>query len=139
MKIISWNTNGLRATVKQGYFEPLFNLGADIICFQETKCEAEQLPEEVRNPTSQNASRDKSEKFTSYFSHSKGRKGYSGVAIYTKIKPTKVEYGIGIPEFDDEGRTLVLYFDSLTLAPLHNNGEGKKQNQKWILIKRINA
>lgn len=102
MKIISWNTNGLRATAKQGNFDPLFNKHKmDILCLQETKCEPEQLAMEVRNVFG----------YTSYFSHSKGRKGYSGVAIYTKIKPTKVEYGMGIPEFDDEGRLLVMYFD----------------------------
>ncbi len=102
MKLISWNTNGLRATIKQANFDPLFNkYKMDILCLQETKCEADQLPMEVRNVFG----------YTSYFSHSKGRKGYSGVALYTKVKPVKVEYGMGIPEFDDEGRLLVLYFD----------------------------
>ena len=50
MKIVSWNTNGLRATVKQGFFEDLFKkVKGDVICFQETKVEKEQLPDEVRN------------------------------------------------------------------------------------------
>jgi exodeoxyribonuclease-3 len=100
MRIISWNTNGLRATVKQGFWDPLFDIyKPDMVCLQETKCEPEQLPEEVRNMKN----------YFAYFSYSKGRKGYSGVAVYTKIQPEKVE-GLGIKEFDDEGRTLVLLF-----------------------------
>jgi exodeoxyribonuclease III len=101
MKIISWNTNGLRATAKQGYFNPLFSVyKPDIVCLQETKVEAEQLPDDVRNVPG----------YTSYFSHSKGRKGYSGVGVYTKIKPEHVEEVLGIEELDTEGRLLVLYF-----------------------------
>src|SRR3972149_4336828 len=92
MKIISWNVNGLRATHKQGYFLPFMaSEKPDILCLQETKAEPEQLEEEARNPAG----------YFSYFSHSKGRKGYSGVAIYSKIEPEKVEYGMGIPKFDD--------------------------------------
>ncbi|MFA7192203.1 MAG: exodeoxyribonuclease III [Candidatus Paceibacterota bacterium] len=102
MKIISWNTNGLRATIKQGNFDPLFNkYKPDIVCLQETKAEKEQLPNEVQNYFGYN----------SYFSHSKTRKGYSGVAIYTKVLPDKVEEGMGVPELDQEGRLLVLYFE----------------------------
>jgi exodeoxyribonuclease-3 len=103
MKIISWNTNGLRATINQGYFTPLFAFNnSDMVCFQETKCEPEQLDEASRNLKG----------YYSYFSYSKLRKGYSGVAIYTKVKPEKVEYGMGIKKFDDEGRILVLYYKS---------------------------
>mgnify|MGYP001584872039 FL=1 len=103
MRIISWNTNGLRATVKNGDFLPLFKkYKGDIVCFQETKCEKEQLPKEVQEVAG----------YYSYFSHSNERKGYSGVAIYTKIKPDKVEYGMGIKKLDQEGRLLVLYFNS---------------------------
>lgn len=101
MKIISWNTNGLRATVKQGNFIPLFAFNnPDIVCFQETKCEPEQLDEDIRNLKG----------YHSYFSYSKIKKGYSGVAIYSKIEPDKVEYGMGIKKFDDEGRMLVAYY-----------------------------
>ena len=101
MKIISWNTNGLRATAKQGFFTPLFNKEKpDIVCLQETKATPDQLPEEVRNLNG----------YYSYFSHPKEKKGYSGVAIYTKIKPYKIEYGIGVKKLNDEGRIIVAYF-----------------------------
>lgn len=120
MKIISWNTNGLRATVKQGHFMPLFSFNnPDIVCFQETKCEPEQLDEKNRNLNGYN----------SYFSYSKIRKGYSGVAIYTKEKPSKVEYGIGIKKFDDEGRILVLYFKKFVMITGYfpNAGSGPER------------
>ena len=103
MRIISWNTNGLRATAKQGYLDPLFiDYKADIVCLQETKAEESQLPENVRNIPG----------YYSYFSHSKMRKGYSGVAIYTKIKPKEVFYGMGKKELDQEGRLLGLRFSA---------------------------
>ena len=74
MKIISWNVNGLRAVVKKEKWNQLFELNPDIICLQETKAHPEQLPEEIRNPKG----------YHSYFDHSKMRKGYSGVAIFSK-------------------------------------------------------
>lgn len=106
MRIISWNTNGLRATVKQGNFAPLFSkYKADIVCFQETKCEKDQLDDDIKN----------FKNYNSYFSHSKNRKGYSGVAVYSKELPEKVEYGFGIKKFDDEGRTVIVYFKKFVL------------------------
>lgn len=117
MKIISWNTNGLRATIKQGNFTSLFAFNnPDIVCFQETKCEPEQLDEKTRNLKGYN----------SYFSYSKKRKGYSGVAIYSKEKPEKVEYGIGIKDFDDEGRLVIVYYKKFVLINGYfpNGGSG---------------
>jgi exodeoxyribonuclease-3 len=116
MKIISWNTNGLRATAKQGFFTPLFDEKPDILCLQETKVEPEQLPEEVRNVAGYN----------SYFSYSKLRKGYSGVAIYTKEKPLEVFYGMDIKKFDDEGRLLGVKYQGFTLINVYfpNGGQG---------------
>jgi len=112
MRIISWNTNGLRATVKQGYFSPLFSAkggpasggknSPDIICLQETKAEPEQLPEEIRNIPG----------YYSYFSHPKEKKGYSGIAIYTKEKPREVFYGMGIKKLDNEGRLVGVKYSS---------------------------
>jgi exodeoxyribonuclease III len=127
MKIISWNTNGLRATVKQGYFMPLFSFNnPDIVCLQETKCEPDQLDEKTRNLKGYN----------SYFSYSKNKKGYSGVAIYSKTKPEKVEYGMGtclparqVKKFDDEGRTLVAYYPDFVLINCYfpNGGGGEER------------
>lgn len=104
MKIISWNVNGLRANVKKGGFDWLINESPDIFCFQETKAHPEQLNEGVRNPAG----------YFSFFDHSKGRKGYSGVAVYSKVKPDNVEYGLGAEEFDQEGRLLALFFEDIS-------------------------
>ena len=117
MKIISWNTNGLRATAKQGYFTPLFKTQKpDILCLQETKAEPDQLPEYVRNVKG----------YYSYFSHPTIKKGYSGVAIYTKVKPKEVFYGIGMPGMDDEGRIVGAKFKDFTLINGYfpNGGQG---------------
>ncbi len=101
MKIISWNVNGIRAVYKRGDWDFFRKADADIFCVQETKAEADQLPDELRHPKG----------YFSYFSHSKGRKGYSGVAVYTKVAPEKVEEILGIDELDTEGRLLILYFN----------------------------
>ena len=100
MKLISWNLNGLRGAHKNGLFLPIFEQKPDILCLQETKVTWEQLPEDLKNVKG----------YYAYFDHSKGRKGYSGTAIYTKMKPEKVEYGMGTEEFDSEGRLVVAYF-----------------------------
>ncbi|OGJ01803.1 exodeoxyribonuclease III [Candidatus Nomurabacteria bacterium RIFCSPLOWO2_12_FULL_37_8] len=117
MKIISWNTNGLRATAKQGFFTPLFKKGKpDILCLQETKAEPDQLREDVRNIPG----------YFSYFSHPKIKKGYSGVAIYSKEKPREVFYGMGIKKLDDEGRLIGMKYKDFTLINLYfpNGGQG---------------
>jgi len=118
MKLISWNVNGLRAIHKKGAFDAIFEVDADIICLQETKAHPEQLPEEARSPVG----------YFSYFDHSKIKKGYSGVAIFSKVKPEKIEYGIGIPKFDEEGRTLVAYYkDFVLLNAYFPNGGGSQE------------
>ncbi len=101
MRIISWNVNGFRANIKKGGFDWFLSESPDIYCIQEVKAEAEQLEYTVRKPVG----------YFSYFDHSKGRKGYSGVAVYSKVEPKKVEYGMGKPAYDQEGRFLALFFD----------------------------
>jgi exodeoxyribonuclease-3 len=136
MKIISWNVNGIRANCKKGGFDWFLNEMPDIFALQEVKAEAEQLEEGIRNP----------EGYHSYFDHSKGRKGYSGVAVYTKIKPEKVEYGMGQPEFDQEGRFLALFFKDFVFINIYfpNGGGGPERLQFKLhyydeFLKYINA
>lgn len=116
MRIISWNVNGLRANVKNGGFDWFLNESPDIFCLQEVKAQADDLAEGVRNPSG----------YFSYFDHAKTRKGYSGVGAYSKIEPTKVEYGMGQPEFDQEGRFLALFFKDFVLLNIYfpNGGRG---------------
>ncbi|MGB8815902.1 MAG: exodeoxyribonuclease III [Minisyncoccia bacterium] len=121
MKIISWNVNGLRSLGKKDKFNQIFEFDPNIICLQETKAHPEQLSEELHSPPGYHA----------FFDHSKLKKGYSGVAIYSKEKPEKVEYGLGIKKFDEEGRTLVAYFNSP-----RSDLESEKRSalNGWVLI-----
>lgn len=121
MRIISWNTNGLRATAKQGFLTPLFKKEKpDVLCLQETKVEPSQLPDEVKNILG----------YHSYFSHPKEKKGYSGVAIYTREKPLEVFYGMGLKgnkkRLDDEGRLIGAKFKNFTIINGYfpNGGQG---------------
>jgi len=124
VRLISWNVNGLRSVHKNGYWGDFLKEKADIFCLQETKAEAEQLPDEVRETPG----------YFSYFSSSKVRKGYSGVAVYTKIEPEKVEYGMGIRDFDQEGRLISAYFNDLVLFNIYfPNGGGGPHRLKYKL------
>lgn len=119
MKIISWNVNGLRANVKKGGFDWLLAQKADIFCLQEIKAEADQLPPEVRAP----------EGYHAFYESSKTRKGYSGVAIYSKIKPNKVEYSVGNKDLDQEGRMISAFYDDFVLINCYfpNGGGGPER------------
>lgn len=124
MRIISWNVNGLRAVAKKGFLEWLHGESPDVLCLQETKAEAEQLPDDVRYTG----------EYTSLFSSSKVKKGYSGVAIYTKQAPDDVRYGMGVKRFDDEGRVIeVDYKDTTLLNVYFPNGGGGPERLKYKL------
>lgn len=121
MKLISWNVNGLRAVHRKGCWGNFVHLGADIFCLQEIKAEPEQLPLEVKHI----------EGYHAYFNPSRLKKGYSGVAVYTKREPERVEYGMGIAGFDEEGRILTLYFKDMVLCNVYfpNGGMGPERLQ----------
>ncbi len=101
MQLISWNVNGIRACVNKGFKEYFKQAEADIFCIQETKCRPDQIELEF-------------EGYNSYWNSAK-KKGYSGTAIFTKIKPKQVTYGIGIEEHDQEGRIITLEFEKFYL------------------------
>ena len=105
MKLISWNVNGIRACVNKGFKDFFKEIDADIFCIQETKCQPDQIELEF-------------EGYTSYW-NSAERKGYSGTAIFTKQKPKKVVYGIGIEEHDKEGRVITLEFDKFYMVDIY--------------------
>ena len=102
MKLISWNVNGLRAVVNKGFEDIFNNFNSDIFCIQETKMQEGQLDINF-------------EGYYKFF-NSAERKGYSGTAIFTKIKPLMVTYGINIEEHDKEGRVITLEFDNFYLV-----------------------
>lgn len=123
MKIISWNVNGLRAIFKKDFLNWFKKENADIVCLQEVKAQEGQIPESLINP----------EGYFSYFSYAL-KKGYSGVAVYTKEKPLSVENKIGLERFDSEGRILKLEFKDFILLNLYMpNGGEQKENLAYKL------
>ena len=112
MKLISWNVNGLRAIYKKGFEEIFKDIDADIFCVQETKMQEGQMKINLQEY----------EKFFNYAQ----RKGYSGTAIFTKIKPECVTYGIGIEEHDKEGRTITLEFKDFFLVNVYTPNSGRE-------------
>ncbi len=115
MKFISWNVNGLRAVEKKGQLKQIFDMSPDIFAVQETKCKVDQLPDGAFAP----------EGYNYFFDSSKERKGYSGVAVYCKEKPIKVECGLGIKEMDHEGRMLTLHFKNFIFVTCYFPNGGR--------------
>lgn len=105
MKIISWNVAGLRSCFSKGLLGFMKKEEADVYCFQEVKCQPDQFPEKLKELMG----------YEAFHSFAK-KKGYSGVSVYTKIKPINVIYGIGKQEFDSEGRVIVLEFRNFFLV-----------------------
>jgi exodeoxyribonuclease III len=123
MKIYSWNVNGLRAIVKKGFFDFMVKENPDILCLQETKIQDEQLGDELRNIDG----------YHSCFSFAE-RKGYSGVAVYSKHEPLSLKRGIGIERFDREGRILVVeYSDFFLLNIYFPNGKKNEERLNYKL------
>lgn len=109
MKIISYNVNGIRAAINKGFLDWLKLANPDVICIQEIKAMKEQVDVE--------AIEEAGYKYHFWFSAKK--KGYSGVAIFSKVKPNHVEYGTGIESMDDEGRNLRVDFDGFSVMSLY--------------------
>lgn len=106
MKLVSWNVNGLRAVVTKGFENFFKEINADVFCVQETKMQEEQLDDNIRKI------------FDGYYSYwnSAEKKGYSGTAVFSKIKPINVTYGIGIEEHDREGRVITVEYEKFYLV-----------------------
>jgi len=104
MKICSWNVNGIRSVHQKGFLDWLRKEKPDVVCLQEVKANPEQVPPEVREI----------EGYTSVW-HPATKRGYSGVATYTRIAPSRVQLGTGRSEFDSEGRVLETEFPNFVL------------------------
>ncbi len=103
-RLVSWNVNGIRACVNKGFNDWVKEFGPDIICLQEIKATAEQFMEATSELSKYKR-----------FSFSAQKKGYSGVALLSKEEPIKIEYGLGIDEFDSEGRMIIAEYDDFVL------------------------
>ena len=108
LKIVSWNVNGLRAVAKKGFLQWCQSYSPDILCLQEIKAHPGQLTPELRNLPG----------YVAHF-HPAERPGYSGVATYTKTKPKDVTYGMGVREYDCEGRVLLTDFSDFILINVY--------------------
>ncbi|MEG2348795.1 MAG: exodeoxyribonuclease III [Clostridia bacterium] len=122
MKLISWNVNGFRAVLNKGFLDFFNSSDADIFCIQETKMQEGQANTDFENYF--------------YFFNSAQKKGYSGTAIFTKIKPLDVKYGINIEKHDKEGRVITLEFDEFYLVNCYTPNSKRKlerleYRQKW--------
>lgn len=105
MKFISWNVNGLRACIQKGFVEYFNNADADIFCIQESKLQEGQVSLELDG-------------YDQYWNYAQ-KKGYSGTAVFSRIKPVSVSYGMGIQEHDTEGRIITLEFEEFYFITLY--------------------
>lgn len=122
MKLISWNVNGLRACVGKGFIDFLTKEDADIFCIQETKLQEGQI--DLNLPG-----------YCQYWNYAE-KKGYSGTAIFTKIQPSSVFYGIGVEEHDHEGRVITLEYEDFYIITVYtpNSQDGLARlayRMKW--------
>ena len=104
VRILCWNVNGIRAVSKKGFPEWLHRESPDILCVEEIKAQPEQLGKDLREP----------EGYHVYWNWAE-KKGYSGVAIFSKDKPTRLQYGFGVRRFDDEGRLIIAEYPGFIL------------------------
>ncbi len=135
-KIISWNINGIRAVLGKGLLKWVDKEKPDILCLQETKAHPEQLSKEVIDH----------KPYFSYWDSSTVKKGYSGVAVYSKTEPIRVEKGLGIERFDGEGRVVMAEFPEFILFNVYfPNGKMNSDRLNYKLefyeafLKKIDA
>jgi exodeoxyribonuclease-3 len=128
IQIVSWNVNGIRACLKKGFLEWLQDATPDILGLQETRVSEEQIPSQLFNPL-ENTS------YTVNFSPAQ-RAGYSGVALFSQIKPTKIVTQLGVDEFDIEGRFQWARFGKLSVVNVYfPNGSGKNRDNSRVPYK----
>jgi exodeoxyribonuclease-3 len=123
IKIISWNVNGLRAVLKKGFLDWIGKENPDVLCLQETKIHEDQVPFDIKNIKNYN----------SYFSYS-NKRGYSGVANYTKIIPIQTSNSINNELFDREGRIMICEYSDFSLINIYfPNGQMNQDRLKYKL------
>ena len=116
--LYSWNVNGIRAAQRKGLLDWLRRAEPDILCLQETKAHPDQLDDELRQPDGYHA----------YWAWAE-KKGYSGVALYTRRRPNRVQIGLGLPDYDREGRTIVAEYDDFVLLGAYFPNGGRDHSR----------
>lgn len=105
MKLVSWNVNGIRACVRKGFLDYFEEIDADIFCIQESKVQADQIDLDLKG-------------YHQFWNYAE-RKGYSGTAVFTKVKPINVRYGVGSEDSEIEGRILTLEYEDFYLVNVY--------------------
>lgn len=124
IRLVSWNVNGLRAVLKKDFHESIQELNPDVLALQETKLQEDQRTDEMIRFGG----------YESTWACSTVKKGYSGVATYTRIPPIKVGHGLGIPRYDQEGRILELDFgDFIFFNVYFPNGQMSDERLQYKL------
>ena len=124
MKLISWNVNGIRAAIRKDFFKSFKQMDPDILALQETKIQDAQLTQEMKQVPG----------YEAFWSHASVKKGYSGVCTYTRIKPARINYDLGIEKFDTEGRIVEMDFDDFTLFNVYfPNGQMSEERLQYKL------
>ena len=127
MKIISYNINGIRAAIRKGLINWLKSYNPDIVCFQEIKANPEQFDVSEFEKLGYNC-----------YWHSAQKKGYSGVAILSKIKPNNIIYGCGVEKFDCEGRVITAEFNNIRVLSCYFPSGTSGQERQAFKIEFIN-
>ena len=121
MRIISANVNSIRSAYKKGFLDYIAQSGADIVCVQELKAQEADLSDDMKNPHGMHGAW-----------HCAQKRGYSGVAIYSKRTPDRIQYGIGIEKFDNEGRYIRTDFSKLSVISLYlPSGTSAEERQAY--------
>lgn len=121
MKLVSWNVNGLRAAISKGFMDYFNEIDADIFALQEIKLSEGQIELEIPG-------------YHKYWNYA-NRKGYSGTAIFTKIEPLSVKYGLGIGEHDGEGRVITLEYEDFYFVVVYTpNAKRKLERLDYRMI-----
>jgi exodeoxyribonuclease-3 len=112
LKLVSWNVNGIRAILKKDFLVDVKKMNPDVLCLQETKAHPDQVEEMLKE-------------YEHHYWNSAVKKGYSGTAIFSRVKPLSVKYGIGIEEHDQEGRVICVEFENFFLVTCYTPNSGR--------------
>lgn len=131
MRVMTLNCNGIRAAARKGFFDWLNTLDVDVVCLQETKAQIAQLGDEVFSPAG----------FHCYYFDAL-KKGYSGTALYSRVRPDRVHTGLGFALADDEGRYIQADFGTLSIASLYlpsGSSGDERQQRKYEFMDKLMA
>ena len=129
MKIVTFNANGIRSAARKGFYDWMNETAPDIVCIQELKAQPDQLTDEIFSPAG----------YTNYFQCAK-KKGYSGVALYTRTNPSDVTTGIGWDDFDSEGRYVRADFEQISIISIYlpsGTSSDERQVFKEAILNRL--